>query len=1467
MDRTAALEMVIRAKQELRGIDATIRRIKEMKSQMASLARRVAGYVTKIVSSVKKMKDAFIRLNNTMRTLRNMALKAFTAIVSLTGIPLKFFADFQQGMSNVNTLLNVSRKELDGYSNEVVRVSNNVGESAKSLSGALYDIISAGVANDKSIAVLEKSAKAAKAGMTDTKTAANAGLAAINAYGLEIKNLGQVYDLQFSTVKKGVITFAQLASAQGQLLPSSRKLNVNLKEMYGSLAFLTKVGLNAEEASTALARAFDALSQEKDKFKALGVSVFDASGEFRGMVEVVADLSSALEGLSSEEQVERLESLGMDIRAARAIVPMIKNLEDYKTVIGDVSDSAGSMNEAYKKAIDNITFHWDRAKQNVINAFMNIGAAFEDEVRDMLDQITAWARAIGDFIVENKEAIKSILKFAIKLAGVVLVVAAIASALTFLLTTMGALVAGIAVLAAVWYLNIGGIREKTEDAWETVTDVVNIVWTVMSDFWNWLIGTDFEQKLEDIKKIVEQGWEIVIDIAGEGWDFIKQYLPEGVAKKIEEAAKIIIKAAIEWTGETYEAIKKGLNTGDWSDAFKKGLELTETAITIWASLKLLQLTGFSVLKAIGSFFGNAAGFPIAGGAIGLLSVGIQLKEAIDGGKGFVEFGANLITALAIGLGIFAFTGSPQAGVLAFTLAINLKLGETVKNILVDPLIEGLEEISNYDPSGLDPMSHVYDYALMQYGNGYYSTGGMVFGAGTSTSDSIPAWLSNGEFVVNAEATKKWRPLLEKINSGDMPGFAKGGAVAIQAMRGYRDGKFVEQNKSVLVEFGLQDDMALQKLAEIAEDTKNFRYVVELIAGFHAMKKEMTAQYEALKEQYKELVASLDEAIKEDDGSSVPADPKDSWKPFVSSLGKILENELDELADTMGAGWKEFTLGIQSALANFNSHPEGLGGAIGEVIDMFKGGFEGGITEAFKNLSASTVNGIASIFDSIKSAIISAAEKQAELKVEEFNKAMDDFREAVDRFSVSVGDGGNLTQARQNYSEIVQKTKETARKYEEAQEAKRQADAAKKGAGWGGILGGIAGFLIAGPIGAVIGAAAGGAGGALIGKELGGGKDLKEQLEKQRDLLEKAKEELAATIEKTFGLNIENFISNLNKDMIDAINSGEDLGKAVGLSVFGQVKASLQKVFVWAANDLIAQYLEPILTDAKKKIMDAIIEGNSLDVNTLMDIDELIKVAKQAEKVAEATKEMTRQYKEALREAGVDEEIIKQLFPEDISEEAQKLASALKDAMSEALSEGDLSTFSAGLGEAIYSNAKDGLTKAFMEAEVYQEMFKKWFEASDISFTGDLETDFANMQSLLEKLKRELREAGMDFDYTEIPTVGNGASLDEGLYGSESYFAPSTLEAGRDMAEKFATAIDQFVVSTESLVTSLNKLTDELKHKKVINSGKDHMSPIKLIRPIPSRMEKKYIITINPGAEDDLAKRLVKEIKLLEDNEE
>ncbi len=61
-------------------------------------------------------------------------------------------------------------------------------------------------------------------------------------------------------------------------------------------------------------------------------------------------------------------------------------------------------------------------------------------------------------------------------------------------------------------------------------------------------------------------------------------------------------------------------------------------------------------------------------------------------------------------------------------------------------------------------------------------GGHVRGSGGPRSDSIPAMLSNGEYVINAAATKKFGPLLDAINSGKGLALANGGAVGMPAIK-------------------------------------------------------------------------------------------------------------------------------------------------------------------------------------------------------------------------------------------------------------------------------------------------------------------------------------------------------------------------------------------------------------------------------------------------------------------------------------------------------------------------------------------------------------------------------------------------------------------------------------------------------------------------------------------------------------
>lgn len=103
---------------------------------------------------------------------------------------------------------------------------------------------------------------------------------------------------------------------------------------------------------------------------------------------------------------------------------------------------------------------------------------------------------------------------------------------------------------------------------------------------------------------------------------------------------------------------------------------------------------------------------------------------------------------------------------------------------------------------------------------HLATGGSVWGPGTSTSDSIPAQLSNGEFVVRAAVVSQpgVRAHLERLNAGGRSGFARfaaGGLVGGNAGRGElstRDGG-ISVSAPVTIEGGSASPASLIALGD------------------------------------------------------------------------------------------------------------------------------------------------------------------------------------------------------------------------------------------------------------------------------------------------------------------------------------------------------------------------------------------------------------------------------------------------------------------------------------------------------------------------------------------------------------------------------------------------------------------------------------------------------------------------------
>ena len=248
------------------------------------------------------------------------------------------FAEFSQKMYEVNTLINLSKESFEDLSQTILAITRRVPQSAGELAAALYDIISAGVAVEKSTNVLESSAKAAVAGVTDTKTAAGAGLAVINAYGKEIDSLGNVYDVLFQTVKDGVLTFSDLSASIGNVLPSARAAGVEFEDVAASIAVMTKAGINTSIATTSLRAGFVALAAPTDdarkNMEMMGIT-------WKGWIPTLEQIKK--KGLD----LQGMRMIIPDERSSKAVLALTQNFDSLITTVDKMKNSTGAMETAY----------------------------------------------------------------------------------------------------------------------------------------------------------------------------------------------------------------------------------------------------------------------------------------------------------------------------------------------------------------------------------------------------------------------------------------------------------------------------------------------------------------------------------------------------------------------------------------------------------------------------------------------------------------------------------------------------------------------------------------------------------------------------------------------------------------------------------------------------------------------------------------------------------------------------------------------------------------------------------------------------------------------------------------------------------------------------------------------------------------------------------------------------------------
>jgi len=322
---TAELQILIRARDEMSGA------LGNMNTRAGGLASTLRG------------------------ALQTGALAAGAAIVGLGAVAINMARDFETSFTEVTTLFDGPREQVDALRRGVLDLSAEMGVDAKSAAEALYQAISAGVSPDNAIDFLRQNTRLAVAGVTDLSTAVDLTTTVMNAWGLESSELTRVTDVLMAGVRAGKTTVDELGASIFQVAPAASAAGVSIEEVTAGLATLTASGVPTSVAATSLRAAVIELGREGTK---VGEAFEQVAGVgFREFIAGGGDMVDAVKVLNraAEDSGVAVGDLFTSVEAGGAITTLAgEGFEAFADNLDAARDSAGLTDVAYERM--NATF-------------------------------------------------------------------------------------------------------------------------------------------------------------------------------------------------------------------------------------------------------------------------------------------------------------------------------------------------------------------------------------------------------------------------------------------------------------------------------------------------------------------------------------------------------------------------------------------------------------------------------------------------------------------------------------------------------------------------------------------------------------------------------------------------------------------------------------------------------------------------------------------------------------------------------------------------------------------------------------------------------------------------------------------------------------------------------------------------------------------------------------------------------
>ncbi|GAA5514765.1 hypothetical protein Dcar01_03526 [Deinococcus carri] len=312
------------------------------------------------------------------------------------------YARFEEGLARVATLTDKTTAQLGNTGRAVLKLSAETGTSFQQLNAGLYDILGAGVAGTEdltaSMALLRQATMLAKAGVADASVATDVLTSVLNAYKMTASDAGKVSDMLFRAVDQGKMSFEQLATSLGMVLPVAAQAGIGLDEVLAAIAAMTAQGIrpssSIEYLRSAISNIIKPSEQAANMAKDLGIQFDVQALKSKGLLGFLQEVERATKGNSAASA-----RLFGDVGALTAVTSLASGeFGRFKEALDGQTKSAGATAEAYGKIASTLKQESDKLDANWKALWAGVGEVFAPFKKGIMADLNEMLGGINTFL-------------------------------------------------------------------------------------------------------------------------------------------------------------------------------------------------------------------------------------------------------------------------------------------------------------------------------------------------------------------------------------------------------------------------------------------------------------------------------------------------------------------------------------------------------------------------------------------------------------------------------------------------------------------------------------------------------------------------------------------------------------------------------------------------------------------------------------------------------------------------------------------------------------------------------------------------------------------------------------------------------------------------------------------------------------------------------------------------------------